>query len=364
MAGFRDSLESAVRGFYCTVSGPAATGLQVLGGVYNGLGAEDQGDDLLETAGLLRAAQNAICDRPPDAGDVEGLLPFAGGQCDCVEYVYERRFVSEFGETPWTPTSSRGPISYRRERDGIFTKIILTSKNSQCVLVDNLIRTTNDPNDTLQVEIRNMERADALPDDCGNPPSTLPPYDPDLWTSPVPVVYDPVGGGPSVEIEPTVRIDPHLNVGGNIIAPISITFQDGSSLFGDFNLNTGDLNFGPGNSGGGGTGTGPSEGDPEVPPEEQPGVLVGLRVVSSELGGGSSTIIYQEDAPNFVIPRTGMVNFAYKVGGSISWGVPVDVRNFDQVIWAGKNAVDWAVTPSPGWELDVTPLFGPDCPPC
>ena len=373
MVDILEALRNGLRSTFCVIAEPAAIGLSIGGNVYRGLGGEEQGDDLIASAGLFRAAAQVACNRQPD--DVSGIVvpPFMGGQCDNVPYrVTQDRLSPNFPGNGCTSPATGiqwdvwGPINQVRQAneanpDLLDVNVLARPGPSQPIQVIPQLSGTfnNEVCPGQDLVITNIERLDGNPDNCGNPPPAVPPYYEPNWTSPLPITYDDNNGNP-VSITPTVRFDPTTVQDGPLISvPFDITFEDGSSLFGDFNLTTGDINIGIGNSGGGGSNGDPIEDPTEQDPEEDGPVIVGARVVTT-IGSNqsSASVIGQSgDNPDLYVPDIGIIAFRYETApGQFVWGDPIRVKGLDVVIWSPEPAVEVAGSPRDPMIFQVTPI--------
>lgn len=354
MVGLFEAIRDTALSIYCTAAAPVATGLAILGNVYEGLGGEEQGEDLRDAAQLYRSAQQVACNRPPDDIGPAVNPGFSGGQC--VGDIYEVD-TSRNGGPPSTQTMTnqgqpiQGPISGIEQFDngtGLFNYRLIVGNG-----FTNLATNFTTPQNFTIVAIRNLTNPS---DPCGNPGPEIPQYDPTDWTSTPTINYDDDGGNP-MTVSPTVVFSPNfLGPDGGLRVPFDFEFAPGVNLTGDINLNTGDITLG-----GGGNGNGPDYSDPQE--EEQPsggpgelGDVIGVRVVSTEDGSGVDTteILQTGGNPNIYVPRTATVAFRYQTGVNTSaWGTDIPVKNLNFVVWAERPALEVRVTPESGWMLDV-----------
>lgn len=367
VVGLAEALGNVARAVYCSTAGPIATGLGVLGNVYKGFGGEDQGDDLLASAQLYRSGQQAFCNRPPDDVSTEIAPEFAGGQCVGDFY---RVFVDaasgldgSFNNQAQTTQFGDGPIDvfvYTDTSPGNDTKGVRISFGDGStfdVVATNAFLTGGTPNARINdVQIDNLTDP---ADPCGDPPPEVPEYNPDDWSGPQPVTYDDDGGNP-VTINPTFTFEPHrIGPGGDLIAPVQVTFENNINLNGTLNINTGDFNLFDPTGGGDGGLENPGPGENPDPGEEGTGEIVGVHVVSTRVSDADETTEIGQGGGNVdvYVPRTAHVAFRYPISASDSaWGTDISVKNLDFVAWADRPALEVRGTAQPGWSIVVTPI--------
>lgn len=364
MVSALEALGNAARSAYCAISGPAATGLSILGNIYRGLGAPENGDDLIASADLFRAGSELACNRPPTgAGDVP-VVPFEGGQCDDIRYQLE--FTVSISSavsrvTGFGPIRQLGVNPINDMSKALQYAFEGGDTNFPPDLPGGVFNAATVPNDFPDPTFTsfNVTTVSGQPDVCGNPPPILPPYDVNDWTTTQPVTFDDDAGNP-VTFDVDLVFGPSTQgPGGAISIPINFTFEDGSSLFGDFNLTTGDISIGNNNSGGDGADNSPEELDPDEDPEDNDRVVVGVRVVTTVIGESDATreIFQSGGNPNIYGPSLGHVNFKYRLStGEEGWGPDIRVKNTEFIAWAGKPAIAVRGTPNLGTEFSVRAL--------
>lgn len=359
MVAFFDALKSAVKSTYCTLASPAGAALKLGGNIYNGLGAEDQGDDLIAAGELLQNASNIACSIPP--GTVTGSdfpVPFTGGQCDGVIYFVETQDIRD-GSPNGAPNTvgNAGPVSKNVffRPDGRKQVEILSGNGSS---FRTIVAAT--PQQDVDIQVLSITRLDGQPDDCGDLPREKPQYNRNDWTTTTPVNYDDNNNNPQTD-NTTFEFGPvNISPNGLVNVPVSITFENGSSLFGDFNLTTGDINFGVNVGGGGGTDGGPSELPPGEMLEETLSVIVGARIITAVNPAINTATIIDRNGPDpdLYVPDLGTIAFKYQTGvGRSTWGRPIRVKGTDMVIWAERDAIDVAGTPRDPQSFTVIPII-------
>lgn len=352
-----ESLRNGARSAFCALSAPLPTLFSIGGGIYQGLGGEQQGEDLLDSADLVRAARNVACNVPPVAGGSDALVPFTGGQCPGVMYQFNwfPSPVPPFDGVQRLSQAGPGPLEFVSfpEPNGGASAFVRASNGVVMASAG-----TGDASVTaVNLNITNMVRLDGQPDDCGNPSPDIPPYNQDDWTTPQPVTYDDNDGN-SLTINPTFRFSPGGPDGnGGLTVPFDVTFEDGSQMFGDFNLTTGDINIGIGNSGGEGTGGGAREIQPGEDIQEGNGNIVGVRVIASKTGSNAKGTDLLQPGGNGTVwfPRIGNIAFGYDTQSGIAWSEDIPVKGENYIIWAKVVADYVRGTPENGWSFQLLP---------
>lgn len=359
-----ESLGNAAKSAFCALSGPLANALQLGGNLYIGVGGELQGEDLIDSAGLLRSAQNVACNRQPEPVAPALQPPFQGGQCpttyrvETVSYVQIRFGVEETIQSGNVGFLD-GPLSF--EQTELSQTVFAASAGQIGIDVSNV------PDVTALVSVNfSVTTLDGSPDDCGNLPVDPPNFQPDDWTTTLPVTYDDDSGNP-VTISPRFDFRPTTQgPSGQLTVPFNITFEDGSSLFGDFNLSTGDVSFGTGNTADEGQPSPNVELEPEVNPEDLGVEVIGVRIIStiSPTQKRATELAQDSPVPNLWVPYLGLAAFKYQLpSGTEVWGKDVPIKREDFVIWAERPAVNVAATPNSGVSFVVRPIVRTeDCP--
>lgn len=362
MVSLFEGLQSTIRNVYCATAAPVAVGLSGLGGIYRGLGAYENGDDLIDSANIIRGASNLVCNMPPDdvAPALEGGLP--NGQCvDTIYQVSSDAVIN--GNPPVFAGSNSGPGPIFREKgpnspDGELD--VLRDANGSFLSGGG----TTAPGGTFNLVNISIVPLNG-PDNCGGQDPDAPPFNPTDWTSTNTVMYDDDNGNPtSVDVD-LVFGPAGGDGGGGFSVPFSLDFGNGLDLFGDINLTTGDITIGFGNSSGEGIEpTTPKELDPSVDPQQAGLVVVGVRVLSVvDVDATDATEIFQSGGnPNIWAPRLGHISFLYPTPEGTAWGVDIPVKNTDQIIWSVRPALAVAGTPNLGTSFTIRPLVVEACP--
>ncbi len=339
----QDELRTAIRAGLCFTT-TAASATAALGQrFYDSVGARGIGQLSGQAAQLWDNAAGLACNRAPrDISPALGV-PFQGGQCPALYRMTAQPAKNGvLFASPSTKTGV-GPISYEagpNDPTGSFARISIPANNNW------FIAGTSEAGAVISYVVQSLEKLDGQPDDCGSLPPVAPPYNPDDFTTTPTVTYTD-DEGVDRTISPTLVFAPiTTNLNNQFTVPVEITLGPGSQLFGDFNLTTGDVNIGPGNSGGGGSGGPEREKDPGEELEEGE-EIIGVRVISTvdSLGKAQLTeIATVGDAPNLYVPRVASVLFRYETAVGTGWSQPFDVQTLDAVIYSGEPAIDAGVT--------------------
>ena len=345
---FSEELLNAVRTGLCATTSIAQRTAEIGQSFWNNAGLRGAGQASGNAAQLWSNAASIACNRTPQDVGPYVAPPFEGGQCPGERYnlTVALFFDGVQQGQPLSFTNKIGPIS-------IETGTIEQSGNAFAQVNDGngdgitgLSSATQEPS----VQVSNVSLTFGGVDDCGDPEAEVPPYDPGNFTTNPDVTFTD-DTGTDVTISPTIVYKPVTTNSDNEFAvPFEITFEDGSSLFGDFNISTGDFNIGPGNSGGDGASGPEREKDPDEPMEEGE-EIVGVRVISTvgTLSQGRLTEIASVgSAPNLYVPRLATVLFRSETSIGNGWSQPFDVQTTDAVIYSDEVAINAAVTFRPG----------------
>lgn len=341
MATFQESLVDNVRQGLCNTLSLAERTAQLGEQFYDTVGLRPAGSLSGQAAQLWSNAAGLACNRVPQDMSPEVTVPFTGGQC--VGDVYE--VDTQRGGGPITTQTTTddgdlilGPITGIREQVndfGLFDYILFVG-NGQKTLATNF--TT--PQNFRVVDVRNVTNP---ADPCGDPQAQGPEYDPADFTISPTINFDDEGGNPqSVGVDITYS-PVNNNETGDFVVPFSVNFNDGSSVFGDFNFSTGDINIGGGNSGGGGVQNDPVELDEDQEDVPNGLLLVGCRVVATvDPDVSTATEIFtSNNSPNLFVPRLGTIRFSYETpNGQEVLGPDLSVKQLSEIFWSGPVAVD------------------------
>lgn len=366
MVGFREAIVDNIGQGLCNVTSAAEFTAQLGSRFYGSIGQRGASQTSEQAAQLWGNAAGIFCDRPPQDIPGEFDRQFDGGQCDGI--LYDISYVIDIfnpnsGQTSplGVNTAHFGPLGPISVIDGGNGTEILASPGPgqpQQVLQDQ----TYGPGFVVS-NIRNVSpvRRDGQPDNCGNQPGTLPEYDPSNFTVPRTIDYDDENGNPQSEPVDITYRPVTLDNNNNFSVPVSITFGDGSSLFGDVNIDTGDIVIGPGNDGGDGNSGGPTELDPGEEPSEGE-VVIGVRVSSTVDNLSTARVTelqFINNNLNIYVPRLATVTFLYEDSFGQSLGETTDVKLLSQIVYADRPAVSVEVVPRNGvlvvWSLIVVP---------
>lgn len=365
---FLDGAREVIRNAYCGALTPAAGYLNWASSARENLGIPGPIIDV--PAALINGANGLFCNRVPGPIPPEVPPQFTGGQC--VGSRYNVAWVVDVvgGQAGPRPNNVNviGPVVGLTDRvEGNFTILELISEGgANTLVVGNFSNVspaaTYDGFRDVVVTPRFND-----PDDCGDLPGTRPTEPPPGTDVPVDddIVVDD-GNGPinipvDISFSPvSVSVDGDLNVGFNINNP-------DFSLFGALNLTTGDINF---NFGGRkpdneqcclppdlDDNDQPEEGE-EDPPETQQtivGVLVNSVVVTDEI---RSTLVAQENGPDFYNPRVGNIYFQLRVEGQIFWTAPIKIQHENQYVQCPVDfgAIRVVANPIQGVTMRLSPI--------
>lgn len=356
MVTYAEALSGAVTGAFCTVVG-SVNGLA-------GLVSDSLGDIPLVSPPVrgaqaaLGALGQAFCGGVPDGSNVPSP-PFQGGQCSGVGYSVSGR-LRQFNASGSqifngiVGTTGVGPVQLttRTRNDGGEILEWIFGDDS------NFVVSSVPPDFTYTYTEISVARTDGQPDDCGNIDNNPVPYNPGDYTTNPDVTYDGPGG--PVTVNPTVVFAPVLvNIMGNVVVPVRVEVTGELNLFGELNLTTGDFNLNLGNGGGGA-----GDGSDDEPSEERNDSIIAVRVLVTNIepGYGRTEIFPVLPASDSLfVPRLATVRFFTENGTKAgrSWTEDVDVRMQNQIIACPVSwgAVDVKVEPSPGVDLQFTPIY-------
>lgn len=351
---FFDDLGSAVGGAFCVW----------LGGVDN---AESwlQRSVGFPAGGVGAGIRGALCDdpTPPPVSPP----PFNGGQCPGVSYTVFRTRVStstgqpienDVGDYPGPVTISSPTNVLNQQGDplpNLWQYTINEGRPSE-----QPFQTASDGPPTFRTE-----RADGLPDDCGDPDPIIPEFEPPN----LPITVPDPDGGPDIDLDLTINAP--IIIGPNVFAPVSITgpdinFNGTIELNPDFNISIGS---GIGGGGGGGFGTGvesdQEDYDPESPdnpPNADGRRIIGLIVTLSLSNDVRATELAQDgDIGSIGVPRVAIAYLISNNGGvrvALS-GVDLKLRNTYIPVPPTVEVVSWRIHTEPGVSVaNVRPVYG------
>lgn len=357
MATFRESLGDAVRSSFCAAAGAVGGAAGLIGDSVEAL--TGSGGGFSAAAGAIEGMRGLACNEAPNPANIPEP-PFSGGQCPGA--VYQVGVVMAPGGT-FIINNVVGPIgSITAQPFGAGAQILING----VVRAGSTNALRAPPIDQINV-VPNAGQ----PNDCGDPGVPVTPYDPDDWTDNPSVDFDDDGGNP-VNISPTLIFAPvTVAVNGEINIPVDINFNDGSSLFGDFNLTTGDISFGGGGNGGPNQEPKPVreddsiDGDDPGNPEDNladPIIAVFVKVLTVDNAKVTEIPAVNSGGYDLTIPRLGWISFYCLIedGAGKAWTHDIDVRNRAQITecpipWGAIN-VD--VQPASGVTLVYTALRG------
>ena len=206
------------------------------------------------------------------------------------------------------------------------------------------------------------ERIDGLPDDCGNPPVFIPPFQPGSNVIITPITFT---NNNNVEVSVSATLDfgiGDINFKGEFNIPVNVNIGS-IQLQANINLSTGDITFGPSISL-----TKPDEfytpgsdpcnptGRPILPPVSRPPtspigpgastqrkprpILTAVLVRTSNVPGNATIIGHAAEyqCPNVFAPYAALIFFAYRIGeNKTAFGTDIQI----------KHAYQWIPVPDP-----------------
>lgn len=381
MVDFGQAIRDYVRFGYCTSIGNIATFGEIFGGAGSGIGEFG--------INAARFLHNQVCNTPAPP------LPapqFTGGQCP-IRYVVSASYVATHPTLP----SLTGTVSKVLQGKIQSFDVQTISGSYEFIVVHG---TVANPDASVSESIGSLFNAAAngynkptltsktvvpeggAPDTCGNPPPVIPPYTPGSNSTTNNITYTSNDGTditvPVVIAFGYAKVDANLNL--NIPFTLKLNVTPTVQITGNFNLNTGDVNYSAGNPSLPGSDCSPTSGDfvpdpnlptrpidippdvPEPPPNpDKPqyrkqirGAIVTVTSITDEV-----TTLYQTDNPDVFIPDLGLISFQISVNGKSAWTEDMRVKNKRQFFtcpWIG-GAVDVRGTPRPGVQFTVTPVY-------
>ena len=354
--GLIDDIKTGVGASFCSAFNTYDRANRLLAGILY----PDRVDDVLprSPAGQIAAGGIALfCDRPP----IEQPAGFLSGRCSDNYCVYVRIIgtVASSGAPYDTGPNTvgggfcgfPGPISppFIAPGGGGFPNVFVTAANGQSQAVGNV--------SGINVEqlIPDHYRQNGLPDNCDAP-----------GFEPIP---DPENNAPLTINNNTGTINflaPVFLVNGTVNVPFN--FEVGELNFsGTLELNTGEINL---NFGGQPiepdypvvpTPDGePPDADLDDPEDEKKANIIGVIVVSTEIGTNSATEVPKKFMPDVYVPRIADVSFQIRIKNKSHWtsDLPVKSKNAYIACPGEIDAIDVVVEPQPGWQVSVTPVRG------
>jgi len=324
----------------------------------------------------MSGLRRQLCSDDPD-NDPIYVPEFTGGQCVGVNYN-----VTILRENyPFSDCSTLGPVSTTNTYLGPIRGLVTRTENPSgplCTPGGNAVylRYGSNPIQESPVagagygataSITSVVRADALPDDCGDPPPVIGPpgdvivegdnitYNIDESTEitvPISFVFAPA----YVDLDGSVTVPVNIDVGG-------IEFSGTVEIAPEFNLTIKPKGLNPSP----GAPDDPDEigepGEPSTPiddEEELESTIVGVLVYSDIDPDGLPSSILFPDGPNIYVPRLASVQFAVKTQNSIGWTPDQDVKNLECYVPcpAPQGAIAVRVSPMPGVTSRFTPVRG------
>lgn len=288
------------------------------------------------SASQAAAIRRGFCSNPDPAPNPGDFSPFQGGQCPGTLYeVTHQAFAG--GSLIGSPATSNtyGPVTLSREVNSVGN----TEARLYGYQIPNVgpgsnfqqtLQQVGGPSADTTIVVQSLTPLSG-PDNCGNPPSELPPYAP--ITVNKSVTYEDNSNTQITEnYDFTVNIP--VIVGGILIAPVTIAGNDFTIELG---VQLGGVEFNFGQPRGSDVDTDvplPSDAD-EVPENSESerriiGVLV-TATVNEALWSG--TTIAQDNGVPVRVPRLGLVSFVASISeDKVGYSADIDVKNDRQYI--------------------------------
>ena len=356
MVTLQEALTSALRTSFCNTTTNLNTALQLGERIFDLPGPFN-----LDVAGqpgprLLRTLNNLTCDRPPE--DASGGLtpPFTGGQCVGTRYTISYTLTllnTDNDQSTVVPlsTAAFGPIVSLVAGPEPFQTSLTAAPGPTDPVTTQVLDTFASNFAVTSVVIDSVVPNAGQPNNCGDPVPVPESYDPTDFTDTVTVDYDDPSGNPT-QIQPTFVFAPvTIGAGGELNVPVNITFEDGSSLVGEINLNTGESSLKTDDGNGTSSPLGPVLLNEGIGPENFSLQVIGVKVESTinPLSVRATEILQSGGNPNIWAPRLGYVNFLYEnADGSRSWGADIPVKNTNFTAFAARPAVNVRGSSEPG----------------
>lgn len=397
MTTFREALRTGVLQALCAALEEPGVALAILRFV-------GRSPQLVLTAALALLIARQICNRNENPPPPQPQ--FVGGQCNGVIYRVVIDIIAD-NDGPGRPCREV-PLSLSYRRWGPVQNIRLSNPGiGSCgegfrdiEFFDRGDVNTDPPTSPLQwraiftnIVIRRIvsitvTRPDGQPDNCGNPPSTIPETPPDGFTQIVDITFDSPTGPVSIPVT-FAFFNAFLDASFNLQIPVTFTFDNTVNFNAIFDVQTGDLviQFFPYNSpppgqppqrppqlppGSGGPNQnetlepppppppGPEFEDEDLPPEPTQNRLIRAVAVTVLSDDNDRTIIFQDGGnPDILVPDIGMVQFKVLIGRSVFWTINQRVSNIRAIIpceWEG-GAIEVRGTPRPGIIWTLTPIY-------
>lgn len=413
MAEFREQIFDAIQQGVCTMLSLGSTSAD-----FFGMGRETLVPGMPPFPNIPGLLHRELCGRNPPEPDPS---PFNGGQCPVFYNVSVTWKVNQYN--PFTGAlitvlngsgggRIAGPITSitvpRTLVDGGATAqyTAIAQNANQTITLGSVGGGSNSLTEPAYNIVINVTREDGQPDSCGSPP---PPPPPEGWNiRPFSFTYSPVSG-PTVNINGDITLNgPTVNVDGRLVAPVTVNFLDPTlnvdvEIGAEIDLINGDINlvnnnYGPndGPPAGGGEGPRPPgqndpfyidpppegappgsdpEGNPpppsgdsggDEPPETAPPTtpvrsvikIVGAIVMVRDVGS-PGFIVFDDSAPDLIVPDLGKVVFQYSVGGVVCYSEPLPVNFKRQFVQCPleSGAEDVKFIQRPGVDAYITKVY-------
>ena len=350
MPSLFDSLGSAARTGFCTLTAPAEATAALLGPIASQLPRStgvDLAGDLLNAG---RGARNSFCSVTPDNGRPGAPIPFDGGQCPGTTYLvsWTSDGPSRNNDGPYLGPVNIGPVLDLPSGLQAATISSVNPGTGETVLTNLFFSNQADPNSLVFTNVA----ATNGPNDCGNPPRNFPNYNAPDFTIDVPFSFDDDETGNSVNVTPTFVYAPiQIDANNTFNVPVRIEFEPEVFIDGTVDLSTGDFTVTNNNA----FDFVINNNYNEIPPEQfDPGsgfIIVGVKIDSLfNPATISATATSQlNGATTLYTPRLANVYFQYQDDtGQVTLGKENPVKLSSQIIFAERAAIGAFVSPEEG----------------
>lgn len=404
---FWTGVSDAIRSYYCVATSLVANSYDMFRPVlFRGLNLPTGLVD--PVIDWLTIPRRSICNDTPDYRS-QASPGFERAQCPVVYKIYH--WLDQFDGSGNVTRSDYyngfdliwGEIRekpYARFAAGVGSQILISYYGygsgyypRQSGYGESFVNVANYNANTRSFAIRDLMfvRADGLPDDCGDPPPVIPPPVNNYNQYDVDVTYNDNDGNDITVPVTLIYGQAFIDADFNVQIPVKVNLTPQVSFNATLNVQTGDIKFnlaptidlsgGTYNIGFGGDNRSTTNttnyyvgGDPPPPPDgsesddtppptapQSEQLIRGVIVTVTAHSGVMEGVFFQDGGnPDIYIPNLGYVQFAIRVGSSVSWTAdkPVkSLRSFIPCDWEG-GAVDVQGTPRPGVEWTLTPVYG------
>lgn len=365
MAGFLDSVKTAIKAAYCS---EVSKSPEWFGNLRR----------IVVPDGLANAADafnRSVCNSDDSAQDFLPAPPFFGGQCQGQRYqITLSGLLNNLQPTTFNPILSGRIIGIDTSRvnsGGFFTPVVVHNGGaSEFGIITTASEQVRDSYSISNVRcVNELNQVITCPQDCGNPPSEFPDPGP-IPVNPPDITYDDDDGNPITVPIGIIFAPVVIRANGTVTIPISVDVG-GVKFTGNFNLfPNAEINLFPDaviNRPG--TPDNPDLTNPETgtdgdpgQDEPEPGIdpIVAVVVRSNKTGYTRPSEVFQDDLPTLFAPRLGNVSFFTTTGGIASWTPfqPIQATNQHIPCPDPYGAVDVQVWWDTGWTGSYSAIRG------